>query len=193
MKLIYDIKNAEHTNYAAAQVAEGDEVVNEIVPRPVWEYDAPDFSYNHIITASLPTHPDDVGSDTQVWMPHSESITNEQAFATYCVRNGGYVISNIEGLVEGTFDGCSVYGIDKPTWSEVQTEKTYLETIVAAKNEDDEISTVDKTLSIPYNVNAHTLRRYFDTRVDAVSFQTDLDNASAQVETPYATLDNYNK
>ena len=191
MKLIYDINNEEQRNYAAAQLTEADTSVNEIIPQPLWEFEANAFSYNNIITCSVPTHPDDIGSDTQVWLPYSDDPNNEQAFATYCVRNGGYVLTNVEGLVEGTFGDCSVYGIDKPTWEQVQTEKTYLNSVIAAKNEDNEISTIDKTLTIPYNVNAHTAKKYFDTREDAAAFQTDLDNAAAPVENPYITVDNY--
>ena len=192
MKLIYDINNEEHRNYAAAQLTEADTSVNEVLPQPVWEFDAPAFSFNHVITSSIPTHPDDVGSNTQVWLPNTDdTISNEQAFATYCVKNNGQVLDNVDGLVEDTYDTCSVYGIDKPTWAEVQTEKTYLQSVVAAKNGDNEISTIDKTLSVPHNVNAHTARKYFETRAGAVQFQTDLDNAASPVENPYITLDNY--
>ena len=192
MKLIYDINNEEHRNYAAAQLTEADTSVNEVLPQPLWEFDAPAFSFNHVITSSIPTHPDDVGSNTQVWLPNTDdTISNEQAFATYCVKNGGQVLNNVNGLVEGTYDDCSVYGIDKPTWAEVQTEKTYLQSVVAAKNGDGDISSVDKTLSVPHNVNAHTAKKYFENRDGAVQFQTDLDNAASPVENPYITLDNY--
>ena len=192
MKLIYDINNEEHRNYADAQLTDADTSVNEILPQPVWEFDAPAFSFNHVITTVIPTHPDDVGSNTATWLPNtSDTITNEQAFATLCVKNDGQVLSNVDGLTESRYDECSVWGIDKPTWAEVQTEKTYLESVIAAKNTDNEICTIEKTLSIPHNVNAHTARKYFETRQGAVDFQTDLDNADAPIENPYITLDSY--
>ena len=65
------------------------------------------------------------------------------------------------------------------------------ETFIIAPDENDEISTIEKTLTIPYNVNAHTAQKYFDTREDAAAFQIDLDNAAAPVENPYITVDNY--
>lgn len=192
MKLVYDANNKEHRDYAAAQLTDADTSVNEILPQPVWEFDAPAFSFNHIITTAIPTHPDDVGENTVTWLSNTnDTISNEQAFATLCVKNGGQVLNNVNGLVESTYGDCSVYGIDKPTWAEVQTEKTYLQSVIAAKNDDDEICTIEKTLTVPHNVNAHTARKYFVDRDGAAAYQTDLDNASSPVENPYITLDNY--
>ena len=42
MKLIYDINNKEHRDYAAAQLTEADTSVNEILPQPLWA-----VSYTH--------------------------------------------------------------------------------------------------------------------------------------------------